>query len=235
MSDKDLDAMGIKTVGDRVELRAFCKREKNKEDKRPDLKRKLSEILQASRSRRLSLATAKTTVKPKAKPSTATKKPTLRFEIRWKHFVKGFGYKLKKSDQGGGVRTVDFPRYATANECLAEMKLFFQNGQTCVGSVEDMEFRMADFKCEEIYFSDEFPPESYKKRYSLHTPRLFLLSKDTSESSDDSNYDAEYAKPNVAKFNSSILIQFNIYLFNSVHICSIQSLHSFNLIRIDSI
>ena len=44
-----------------------------------------------------------------------------------------------------------------------------------------------------------------------------------------------YAKPNVAKFNSSILIQFNIYLFNSVRICSIQSLHSFNLIRIYSI
>ena len=49
------------------------------------------------------------------------------------------------------------------------------------------------------------------------------------------SYSAGYAKPNVAKFNSSILIQFNIYLFNSVRICSIQSLHSFNLIRIDSI
>ena len=45
----------------------------------------------------------------------------------------------------------------------------------------------------------------------------------------------QYAKPNVAKFNRSILIQFNIYLFNSVRIGSIQSLHSFNLIRIYSI
>ena len=44
MSDKDLDAMGIKTVGDRVKLRAFCRREKNvsKEDKRAGLKKKLS-------------------------------------------------------------------------------------------------------------------------------------------------------------------------------------------------
>ena len=127
MSDKDLDAMPIKTIGDRVKLRAFCKREENvsKEDKRVDLKRKLLEMLQTSRSRRLSQATAKKTVKPKAKPSTATKKPTLRFEIRWKHFVKGFGYKLKKSEQGGGVRTVDFPRYTTANECLGEMKKLF--------------------------------------------------------------------------------------------------------------
>ena len=53
---------------------------------------------------------------------------------------------------------------------------------------------MANFKCEEIYFLDEFSPESYKKRYSLHTPRSFLLSKDTSESSDDSDYDAELEK-----------------------------------------
>ena len=45
----------------------------------------------------------------------------------------------------------------------------------------------------------------------------------------------KYAKPNVAIFNSPILMQFNIYLFNSVLIDSIQSLHSFNLIRIYSI
>ena len=44
-----------------------------------------------------------------------------------------------------------------------------------------------------------------------------------------------YAKPNVVIFSNSILIQFNIYLFNSVRICSIQSLHSFNLIRVYSI
>ena len=197
MSDKDLDVMGIKTIGDRVKLRAFCKGEENvsKEDKRADLKRKLAEILQTSESGRLSQAPAKKTVKPKAKPSTGTKKPTLRFEARWKHFVKGFGYKPKKSEQGGGVRTLDFPRYARANECLAEMKkLFFPNGQSHVGSVEDMEFRMADFKCEEIYFSDDFSPESYKKRYGLHTPQLFLLSRDTSESSDDLDFDAELEK-----------------------------------------
>ena len=35
---------------------------------------------------------------------------------------------------------------------------------------------------------------SFKKRYSLHTPRLFLLSKDTSELSNDSDYDEELEK-----------------------------------------
>ena len=53
---------------------------------------------------------------------------------------------------------------------------------------------MADFKCETVYLCDDFSPESYKKRYSLHTPRLFLLSRDMSESSDDSEDDAELEK-----------------------------------------
>ena len=35
---------------------------------------------------------------------------------------------------------------------------------------------------------------SFKKRYSLHTPRLFLLSKDKSELSNDSDYDEELEK-----------------------------------------
>ena len=112
----------------------------------------------------MSKAAAKKTVRPKAKPSTATKKPTFRFEIRWKHFVKGFRYKLKKSEQGGGVRTVDFPRYATVNECLAEMKkLFFSKWPKSRRKCGRHGIQMADFKCEEIYFSDEFSPESYKK------------------------------------------------------------------------
>ena len=87
------------------------------------------EILETSKSRRLYQATVKKTVKPKAKPPTGTKKPTLRFEVRWKHFVEGFGYKPKKSEQGGGLRTLDLPRHAKAKECLAEIKkLFFPNG-----------------------------------------------------------------------------------------------------------
>ena len=90
------------------------------------------------------------------------------------------------------MRTLDIPRHATANDCLEEMKnVFFPNGQSLVGNAEDMEFRMADFKCQTIYLCDDFSPEGYKQRYKLHTPRLFLLSKDNTISSDDSDDDQE--------------------------------------------
>lgn len=104
--------MGNQTVGDQVKLRAFCKREENvsKEEKRVDLKRKHSEILHTSTSRRLSQTTVKEMVKPMAKPSSGTRNPILRFDVHWKHFVKGLGYKPKKSEQGGGVQTLDLPR-----------------------------------------------------------------------------------------------------------------------------
>ena len=51
--------------------------------------------------------------------------------------------------------------------------------------------------------------------------QIFELESGTIENSHD------YAKPNVAKFNSSILIQFNIYLFNSVRICLFNSMSAF--------
>ena len=60
MSDKELSDMGISAVGDRVKLRAFCQRQSElKDDKRAEMKRKLSAIMEASKSSRLSKTTAK--------------------------------------------------------------------------------------------------------------------------------------------------------------------------------
>ena len=36
--------------------------------------------------------------------------------------MKGAGFKTKRSEQGGGVRVVDLPKDATANDCLLELK-----------------------------------------------------------------------------------------------------------------
>lgn len=119
-----------------------------------DLKRKHSEILHTSTSRRLSQTTVKEMVKPMTKPSTGTRKPILRFDVHWKHFVKVLGYKPKKSEQGGGVQTLDLPRYATASECLAEMKkLFFPNSQSLLAAMEDIELRMVDLKLDVMTFT----------------------------------------------------------------------------------
>lgn len=91
------------------------------------------------------------------------------------------------------MRHLDIPRYTTATGCLQELKsVYFPNGKSLAGNVEDMEFKLADFKCQTINMCDDFSFESYKQRYSLHTPRLFLFSRDSavsSEQSDDEELD----------------------------------------------
>ena len=124
MSDKALADLGVVAAGDRVKLRAFCQGEYgSKDEKRAEMKRKLTEILEASKSRR----TSQTSVKKnkKAQPGPKKTKTTLKFELRWKHYVKGAGFKTKRSEDGGEARAVDLPRNATANDCLLELKNTF--------------------------------------------------------------------------------------------------------------
>ena len=82
MSDKALANLGVVAAGDRVKLQAFCQQENGpKDDKRAEMKRKLTEILEASKSRR----TSQTLVKKSKKAPSGPKKTTLKFELRWKH------------------------------------------------------------------------------------------------------------------------------------------------------
>ena len=185
MSDKALADLGVVAAGDRVKLRAFCQQQNGpKDEKRAEMKRKLTEILEASKSRR----TSQTLVKKSKKAPSGPKKTTLKFELRWKHYVKGAGFKTKRSEQGGGVRVVDLSKDATANDCLLELKnTFFPNGVSPLGSADEMEFTLADFKCQKINMGDNFSAESYKKENRLSTPRLFLLTRDIGLLSEESD------------------------------------------------
>lgn len=187
MSHKELSDLGISAVRDRVKLRAFCRGESElKDDKRAEMRRNLSSIMEASKSRRLSKTTVK---KGKTTPPTGARKVTLKFEIFFKYYVKGFGCKAKRSEQGGGVRNLDLPRPASEKECLIELKkILFPEGQSLVGKADDIEFKLADFKCRTIYMCEDFSLERYKQRYGLHTPRLFLL-RDSTVSSKASDYE----------------------------------------------
>ena len=127
--------------------------------------------------------------KGKTTPPTGARKATLKFEILFKYYVKGFGYKAQRSGQGGGVRNLDQPRHATEKECLLELKkIFFPEGQSLVGKGDDIEFKLAHFKRRTIYMCEDFSLERYRQRYGLHTLRLFLL-RDSTVSSKESDYE----------------------------------------------
>lgn len=87
------------------------------------------------------------------------------------------------------MRNLDLPRHASERECLIELKkILFPEGQSLVGKADDIEFKLADFKCRTIYMCEDFSLERYKQRYGLHTPRLFLL-RDSTVSSKASDYE----------------------------------------------
>ena len=192
MADKDLIEMGIKAKGDRVKLKAFCQSENLcNEDERAMKKRKLKEILEAGKSLRLPASAPK---RQQQNTHKTGRKPTLKFEIRWKHFDKDVGYKIKRVEHGGGLRSINLKKGASALECLEEIKkVFFPNDQTRA----NYEFQLADFMSKPIQLQDTFSPEDYKSQYNLHTPRLFLLTKerDIDTSSEESDNDYELMKP----------------------------------------
>ena len=110
-------------------------------------------------------------------------------EVPFKYYVKGFGYKAQRSEQGGEARNLDLPRHAPEKECLLQLKkIFFPEGHSLVGKGDDIEFKLADFKCRTIYMCEDFSLERYKQRYGLHTLRLFLL-RGSTVSSKESDYE----------------------------------------------
>jgi hypothetical protein len=190
MTDKDLIEMCIEAKGgDRVKLKAFCQPENRcNEDERAMKKRKLKEILEAGKSLRLPASAPK---RQQQNTQKTGRKPTLKFEIRWKHFDKNAGYKIKRAEQGGGLRSINLKKGASALECLEEIKkVFFPSDETR----DNYEFQLADFMSKPIHLPNMFSPEDYKSQYNLHTPRLFLLTKERNidTSSDESD---ELMKP----------------------------------------
>jgi hypothetical protein len=189
MRDSDLVDMGLTAKGDRLKLQAFCRHGEgsHKDEERAEKKRRLKQIIESGKSSRMSTAPSKE-IKPK---------PSLKFEVRWKHFCEGKGYKLKRAEQGGGVRSITIPRDASVDNCLKLLQdVFFPNGKSPMGSINDVDLNLADFKSDPFDLFDEFTAEDYKKKHGLHTPRLVLLSKDKeiiplSVSSDESADDQD--------------------------------------------
>ena len=176
MQEKDLEEMGVEAKGDRVKLKAFCLQNNGRETRMKQLK----EIIEKGKSTRVQAKT-----KPKNTSTTSTPrspKSTLKMEFRWKHYVEGAGYKLKRAAEGGGLRIQNVSRFASLEDCLkAAENLFFPDGENSEGKLEDLSRNLEDFKGNLLDVLDPFTAEAYKKRYGLHTLRLVLLTKNMRE------------------------------------------------------
>ncbi|KAK3751311.1 hypothetical protein QZH41_007108 [Actinostola sp. cb2023] len=161
--------------------------------------KKLKKIIEEGRGIRKS--PKPTTSSEKIPLPKKTPKATLKFEFRWKHAKEGGEYKLVRMAQCGGIRSKDISRYATADECLKEAQdLFFTDGKSTEGNLDEMVTNIADFKNDVIDLMGLFTAEGYKKTHGFRTPRLVLLTKENyiqvqdsspQQSSDESEQELE--------------------------------------------
>ena len=118
----------------------------------------------------------------KRKTAKKNGQATLKFEFGWKNWIPGRGFVQQKKNSGGGTRSYNVPRQATLDDCQEiAMNLFFPNGMSPVGPVDEMNIAMGNFSGEFLIFMQDggkplqFTAEKYKQITGFVVPRIYLL------------------------------------------------------------
>ena len=190
--------------GDRIKLQAFCNRKNNKpsEDREQKIA-KIKEILGESKgSRAKKHPVSDTATGLKGKMAKKSWQATLKFEFGWKNWIRGRGFVQQKKNSGGGTRSYNVPRHATLDNCQdIAVNLFFPNGKSPVGPVEEMNIAMGNFSDEFIIFKQDgdqpfqFTAEKYKQITGLPVPRLYLLTRKQDHESEEEHSDDDFMTP----------------------------------------
>lgn len=209
MDERDLVDLGLTAKGDRVKLQAFCNRKNNKpsEDREQKIA-KIKEILRQGKGSRAKKRPVSDTAKPendgglKGKMAKKNGQATLKFEFGWKNWIPGRGFVQQKKNSGGGTRSYSVPRHATLDDCQdIAVNLFFPNGKSPVGPVEEMNIAMGNFSGEFIIFKRDgdqpfqFTAEKYKQITGLPVPRLYLLTRKQDHESEEEHSEDDLMTP----------------------------------------
>ncbi len=203
MEEKDLVSLGLTAKGDRLKLQAFCN-QKNYSEEREQKIAKIKEILDSGKGKRAKKRGVSNTSKAEndsVSKSKVAKIATLKFEFGWKHWRTGRGYVQQKKNNGGGTRSFNVPRHASLNDCQQiALNLFFPNGNSPVGSADNMCIAMGNFSGELIMFMFggkplEFTCEKYKQLTGFATPRLYLLTRHEDEFEQDNPSEDDLMTP----------------------------------------
>jgi len=163
MDEKDLVDLGLKAKGDHVKLQAFCnhKNKKPSEDREQKIA-KIREILEQGKGSRAKKRPVSYTAEPendgglKGKSAKKNGQATLKFEFGWKNWIPGRGFVQQKKNCGGGTRSYNVPRHATLDDCQdIALNLFFPNGRSPVGPIEEMNIAMGNFSGDFIIFMQD--------------------------------------------------------------------------------
>ncbi|XP_061757341.1 uncharacterized protein LOC133553304 isoform X2 [Nerophis ophidion] len=140
MTDKELSKY-IERYGDRLALRAFCRQRTVTNEESGGAETVKSSLMQKLRDR---LRTPNT-VQGTATGQKNAAKITRRVEMGWLLFESGM-YHQVRTRKGGGSRNLSVQESVTMGEVLETGKcLFFANGHSSKGLIEDFEFDICDY------------------------------------------------------------------------------------------
>ena len=154
--DSDLQDLGLHEKGHIICLRAFCTRPEESEN----AKQLLASCLRAGKQRIL-----KTTRDEKS------------VNFCWKHFdTKKSHYVSVRTTKGGGTRQLTMSNESDYHEVVNTMtQLFFPDGRSIFGLLNDMDVEIGDFKGDLI--KPPFCLKNYISVNKLSKTRLYLMTK----------------------------------------------------------
>lgn len=181
MSDEELRAIGANRLGDRIALRVYCKtNDDTNRQNRENLIGKLRSKMESCKSGRNS--SAKHTSREHLAGNKFAKKNMRRIEIGWMQTQNSSEPKQVRSRRGGGTRKVLVDCAATMRELMNVAKnLFFPNGVSAEGKVEDFAMSMAGFDGNPL--SLELTVEELYNQTKVKLLRIYMLSEKNDVSS----------------------------------------------------
>lgn len=199
-TDEELRALGLSKRGDLIRLRRFCEEKVQESESKERLNEKkdlLEKILEKNKSKRR-LETVSSLPHKRSRRKAPEGSGTKRVQLGWLHYSdKQKRYVAVRQNKGGGTRDISLSIDATADSIIETGKeLFFPGGISSFGSIDMMEFTLANYKEETVSNVIvggsvlPFTLQRYLNATKLPRARLYLASKlkqcESAEDGDDS-------------------------------------------------
>lgn len=199
-TDEELRSLGLRKRGDLIRLRRFCVEKIQESENKEKLNKKkelLEKILENNKSKRR-METSSSLPHKRSRGKAPEGSGTKKVQLGWLHYSeKQKRYVAVRQNKGGGTRDISLSTDATADSIIEFGKeLFFPSGISSFGSIDIMEFKLANYKedivSNVIVGGSAFPftLQRYLNATKLPRARLYLASKvkrcKSEEDSDDS-------------------------------------------------
>ena len=186
-TDEELRALGLSKRGDLIRLRRFCVEKVQESENKEKLNEKkdlLEKILEKNKSKRR-LETVSSLPHKRSRGKAPEGRGTKRVQLGWLHYSdKQKRYVAVRQNKGGGTRDISLSIDATADSIVETGKeLFFPGGISSFGSIDMMEFTLANYKEDTISNVVvggsvlPFTLQRYLNATKLPRARLYLASK----------------------------------------------------------